>query len=301
MRAAWMLGMALCLVAPTQAASEGRWIGQWASPPTGETDTAGEEEPPAEDAPPDFDVTPLFATEPAGFLVDAANLLAPQSARDRLDFLAHHAADSKIDLFVFVVDPAWAIPDELAIGDWISGKQAIVVLFPHGEPQRAGLHIPGPLAARISEAEHRRALQSSVMPAIDKEAPDAQLEAFLTQLSIRLYWMEEMLAENDPPAAVRPAPAPAPSLSEDAPADDTLAVPESWIPWMVVAAIVLVATPAAWWAHRMRARYRFPEFDVEPRLGGRHAAGVGAVISYLGPNLPPADQRDQMPDNPHRQ
>ena len=45
-----------------------------------------------------------------------------------------------------------------------------------------------------------------------------------------------------------------------------------------------------------RARYRFPEFDVEPRLGGNHAAGVGAVISFASAALPPASQRDQVPD-----
>jgi hypothetical protein len=45
-----------------------------------------------------------------------------------------------------------------------------------------------------------------------------------------------------------------------------------------------------------RARYRFPEFDVEPRLGGAHAAGVGAVISFASAAVPPASQRDQVPD-----
>jgi hypothetical protein len=49
------------------------------------------------------------------------------------------------------------------------------------------------------------------------------------------------------------------------------------------------------WLKR-RARYHFPDFDVEPRLGGAHAAGVGAVISFASAAIPPASQRDQVPD-----
>ena len=50
------------------------------------------------------------------------------------------------------------------------------------------------------------------------------------------------------------------------------------------------------WALRRRIRHRFPEFEVEPRLGGAHAAGVGAVISFASATVPPASQRDQVPD-----
>ena len=47
---------------------------------------------------------------------------------------------------------------------------------------------------------------------------------------------------------------------------------------------------------RSRLRFRFPEFEVEPRLGGGHAAGIGAVISFSSSAVPPARQRDQVPD-----
>lgn len=41
---------------------------------------------------------------------------------------------------------------------------------------------------------------------------------------------------------------------------------------------------------------RFPEFEVEPRLGASHAAGIGAVISFSSTAVPPARQRAQLPD-----
>jgi beta-galactosidase GanA len=47
---------------------------------------------------------------------------------------------------------------------------------------------------------------------------------------------------------------------------------------------------------RRRARYHFPDFEVEPRLEGAHAAGIGAVISFASAAIPPASQKDQVPD-----
>jgi hypothetical protein len=63
---------------------------------------------------------------------------------------------------------------------------------------------------------------------------------------------------------------------------------------MVIGTALVALAMAAWM--KRRARYRFPDFEVEPRLGGAHAAGVGAVISFASAAVPPASQRDQMPD-----
>jgi hypothetical protein len=63
----------------------------------------------------------------------------------------------------------------------------------------------------------------------------------------------------------------------------------------VLTVALLVAMVMSFWLKK-RACYRFPEFDVEARLGGAHAAGVGAVISFASAEVPPASQRDQVPD-----
>jgi hypothetical protein len=47
---------------------------------------------------------------------------------------------------------------------------------------------------------------------------------------------------------------------------------------------------------RHRARFRFPSFDVPPRLGGSHAAGIGAVISFGSTTQSPSSQRNDMPN-----
>ena len=45
-----------------------------------------------------------------------------------------------------------------------------------------------------------------------------------------------------------------------------------------------------------RIRYVFPEVETGPLLGAPHAAGVGAVVSFSSAQLPPSQQRDQVPD-----
>ena len=67
------------------------------------------------------------------------------------------------------------------------------------------------------------------------------------------------------------------------------------LPVAILCASLLAGLVMTGWLRR-RARYHFPEFEVEPRLGGPHAAGIGAVISFASAAVPPASQRDQVPD-----
>ena len=67
---------------------------------------------------------------------------------------------------------------------------------------------------------------------------------------------------------------------------------------------VVVLAGGLGWAGRIialrRVRYVFPEVEVGTLLGAPHAAGVGAVISFSSAQLPPSQQRDQVPDYIHR-
>jgi hypothetical protein len=64
---------------------------------------------------------------------------------------------------------------------------------------------------------------------------------------------------------------------------------------MVSCAGVMFFLGALWFARR-RARYRFPEFEVASRLGGAHAAGVGAVIGFGSTTQSPSSQQSGVPD-----
>lgn len=247
-----------------------------------------------------------FAERPKTLLVDPQGLLSPSDFRDRLGFLNYHASDSSIDLYVYVIGGDQEIPSEVREEEMIErcfsdGRPAAIVYYYLGAPQRSVVYLSPSMTGSISAPEQRRALESSVMQAFEKTNASEQFERFLVQMSIRIYWMERKLAgestaADDPRMMVA---APVPVVVED-----RKSLRLSWLsdlamkaamPAAILLGVFLTAFGFNHWL-RLRARYRFPEFEVEPRLGGAHAAGVGAVISFASATLPPASQRDQVPD-----
>lgn len=246
-----------------------------------------------------------FGSRPKSFLVDPQGLLSPVDYRDRLGFLNYHADDSAIDLFVYVFKDDQEIPveareEELLERFFKQGRPAAVVFYHMGKPQRAGLHLSPSLTDVVPAAEQKRAMESAVIQASKDQDPARQFEGFLVQMSIRIYWMEKMLecgaVVGDEHMDTRVAvgvPEPKPTLNEKLqPLIDELE--RFTIPAAAGGVLLLSLVTIAWL--KRRSRYRFPDFEVEPRLGGSHAAGVGAVISFVSASVPPASQRDQVPD-----
>ena len=248
-----------------------------------------------------------FDERPKSFLIDPQGLLGSVDSKNRLGFLNYHAGDSSIDLFVYVFKGDQEIPgavreEELVERFYAEGRPAVVVFYFMGAPQRSMIYLSPSLTDAVSAPEQRRALESSVMQAFKDVDPAGQIEAFLVQMSIRIYWMERMLgggAAPDEEALVVVKPRRSPVEKKDGlkeklqPFADKakgLAAPAAFC-----GGVFFCALGFGSWMKR-RARYRFPEFDVEPRLGGAHAAGVGAVISFASASVPPASQRDQVPD-----
>ncbi len=245
-----------------------------------------------------------FAERPETFLVDPQRLLSASDYRDRLEFLNYHASDSSIDLFVYVLGGDQEIPSEVREEEMIErffaeGRPAAIVYYYLGAPQRSVVYLSPSITDSISAPEQRRALDSSVMQAFEKTHASEQFTRFLVQMSIRIYWMERELAGESASADESPESALLPVVEEK--------MRREKFPWLREFAIRLV-TPALillgvflagfglrHWI-RLRSRYRFPDFEVEPRLGGAHAAGVGAIISFASATVPPASQRDQVPD-----
>ena len=251
-----------------------------------------------------------FGQRPERFLVDPQGLLGAVEFRDRLAFLNYHAGDSSIDLFVYLIKGGQEFPgevreEELVERCFATGRPAAVVFYFLGAPQRSMISLSPSLTDVVSSVEQRRALDSSVMQALEKTDPIDQFEAFLVQMSIRIYWMERMMGEDAESGAGEASPVLAKAgHSKDAGAmEGLMTMARPWIeplrphvPFGLVLLSALVSGWAAVWWYRRKARYRFPDFEVEPRLGGAHAAGIGAVISFASASLPPASQRDQVPD-----
>jgi hypothetical protein len=247
-----------------------------------------------------------FEEKPKSFLVDPQGLLSQVDYRDRLTFLNYHAGDSSIDLYVYVFKGDQEIPGEVREEELIErffsqGRPAAVVYYYMSSPQLSMLYLSPSLTDAVPAAEQRRALESSVMQAFGKLDPSSQIEAFLVQMSIRIYWMERMIggvvaADEAPPMAPYKTKQPIKKPDLMARIQPLLDLAKPYIlPATVLSGAFITGLAMTWWL-RLKSRYRFPEFDVEPRLGGAHAAGVGAVISFASAALPPASQKDQVPD-----
>jgi hypothetical protein len=191
--------------------------------------------------------------------------------------------------------------EELVERFFQTGKPAAVVLYFLGAPQRSSVFLSPVMAEKVTAREREQALQMSIRSALEKAEAVDQLDGFSVQLSIRLYRIEKTLAaihEDEGPLVVLPEKPP-----KKQPTDRLAPVIARLQPWALPAAggvgLVLCGMLTTW-VIRRRATYRFPAIEVEPRLGGMRGAGVGAVITFGNPDLPPSSQREQVPDYSRR-
>lgn len=247
-----------------------------------------------------------FAERPEGFLVDPQGLLTVEEKKDLDAFLDYHAGDSSIDMHIYIFGAEQEIPGDVREEEIVErlysvGKPAVVIYYYLGAPQRSVMYLSPVLTDAVSAAEQRRALESSVMQAFASVAGVGQLQGFLVQMSIRIYWMERM-AEGTAVETMEVIPD-GEGVRKFHQKKAIEKIPVALPDWAEIAGIALAAICggvillwgfAMWW--KSRARFVFPELDVEPRLGGNHAAGIGAVISFSSSAVPPARQRDQVPD-----
>lgn len=247
-----------------------------------------------------------FGGRPETFVVDPQKLLGKDPLKAQQQFLQDHADDSKIDLYLYLFKAGQKIPadaraeklPERLVGE---GRPAAVVFYYLGEPQRAALHLSPRLSDAVSPVQQRQALANSIMQAAAKQDALVQLDAFLTQMAIRIYWMERALgAADESHAAGSPTAAKAGTRRTGHDGLERLrpllesARRHGELIGGVAALIGAVVMTGLWW--RSRKKYEFPEWAVEPRLGGDNAAGIGAVISFVSPRISPASQRDQLPE-----
>lgn len=246
-----------------------------------------------------------FAERPPSFLLDPQGLLSSIDNTERLNFLNYHAGDSAVDLFVYVFGADQQIPsevrhEELMERHFSEGRPAAVLFYFWGASERSMLQLSPALLESVSSGEQYRAVESAAIPAREKSNPAEQFEKFLVQMSIRVYWMERGHTEaagEDHLIVARPVAAKQSKLSA-ANAEKLERLREWSIAWWKPVVGGFAGLGGFYglilWL-RSRARYTFPDLNVEPRLGGAHGAGIGAVISFARGGVSPSLQRNQAP------
>ena len=248
-----------------------------------------------------------FGSPPANYLVDPQKLLTTQERRDREGFLAYHARDSGIDVYLYLFDAKQEIPDgesiEQVMAEHLKGRgHCVVVFYFLGIPEKTQMAMSPVIMETIPTEVRQNALVRSVEEALDRTESVAQIESFTVQLSIRLYWMEKELGDVTQPEASVLHPLGAEEIPEEKVSSYSWAALTSSPRFQLAAsgiAILVITVVTAfigkWFAERKRI-YVFPESEGNLLLQAPHAAGVGAVIAYASPSLPPAVQRDEVPD-----
>ena len=271
-----------------------------------------------------------FAHSSKHYLIDPQKLLGKQERIDREGFLDYHAKDSAIDIKIYLFDALQQIPASYSIEKLVKKRYektplTAVVFYFLGDPSRNQLVFGGEGASEIDANTVRKMLESARLKAMERSEPSAQLEAFIIQLSIRLFWLEKEQAElagqvveakvqEDAKAVPEPEKVVDPPVLAPKKATERHKKPHTipeiepslflklkpYIPYICVgisgltlSVIALLMTVILWKRGRI---YRFPVFEVPCRLGADYAAGVGAVIAFHSNVGSPSSQRDQVPD-----
>ncbi|MGB1131280.1 MAG: hypothetical protein ACPG4K_14605 [Haloferula sp.] len=243
-----------------------------------------------------------FGPDSGGALVDPQRMLSHLERKERLEFLQQHADDSRIELEVMLFQQDQRLPaalDELLADRLGVEEPTALLLYPMGEPDRAEMFFSHGLADKVAATETGRLVGQAAIPAKKKVGDLDEFNEFCLQMSIRLYWVERSLGWVDESSGefpvVKPEPVQAVSRSELIKEAFRQAWQVGGLPLMV-ACSAFVSFSILRFLMRTRRRHRFPEFEIEPRLGGDHAAGIGAVISFGSTTQSPSVQKSQTVD-----
>lgn len=249
------------------------------------------------------DAWPIYFGEEAGSdLVDPQGLLNSRERKERMEFLEYHADDSKIRLEVLIFDRDQRFPEDLdaLVAPRLSGGEpTALLLYRMGEPERSELRFSVDLIDEVPRTEVGRLVGQAARAAEEEAGALDQFKEFCMQVSIRLYWIERSLGWIDESAGTSPAPIP--ETSEKVSRSELIkeAFRGAWdaggLP-LLVALSALVSFSILRWVIRSRRRYRFPTFETDPRLGGAHGAGIGAVISFGSTTQSPSAQKSPTVD-----
>lgn len=253
-----------------------------------------------------------FDQKGATYLIDPQRLFTNQETLDREGFLKYYADESEVDVRIYLFDAQQEIPEPYSLHrlveeQYAEGPLTAVVFYFLGNPGRNQLLFGGEGADQVKAMQLRKMLESASIQALEKSEPTAQMESFVVQLSISIYWMEQAIL--DARKAAEAALVSVGGDSREARLEDQEKVSKTqqlWLafqPYVIYTAVglgsVLLVAGAlikGWLMWKRSRKYLFPVLDVPPRLGADYAAGVGSVIGFHNKLDSPSAQKDQIPE-----
>ncbi|MDZ4286809.1 MAG: hypothetical protein U0984_02560 [Prosthecobacter sp.] len=228
------------------------------------------------------------------YLIDPQTLVPEVARMDLARLLEFHGADSRIRLFLLVIDGDQKLPERVVLDSIAQGAltklDACLAVYPLGEPWRARFLVSKSLHQAVPVQGLTELAEDCIHDAQRSADPAQQLQRFAIRLSTRLFWLEKDLPagvvgqSSAPLHEVAQGSAAALAMAETAPRDGS-----AWL--SVVRGIALLTLlgggPALFFILRRRGRHHqfshvwmLPDLDVPPRLGGNFSGGTSAVINF---------------------
>lgn len=243
-----------------------------------------------------------FGAQPEAHLVDPQSLLSMQERADMQHALQVHSEESEVPIVVYLFDSAQKLGEEYspkAVYDSIyaaNEKPLVMVYYFLEAPQRSKFLLAGGAADGVPTWQVRELLWNAAHKAKEKSVAFDQLDDFVGQLSMRLFWIEEIiheLAEVEPVVVEKDEPKVKASKAENVLGfwENTV---KYYLPLLlsIIGAVVALLLGGVFFV--LRRRYHFPELTSSPRLGGKIGGSFGGVLSYRVAHIPPSEQKGQF-------
>lgn len=236
-------------------------------------------------------------------LVDPQQLLSMQEREDMKYALAQHEEESEVPIYVYLFDakqklPKGYSPEEIYDRVFTDKDQpSVLVYYFLGTPERTEFLLVGGASDEVPEWQVRELLWNSTHKAREKSAVFDQLDVFVGQLSMRLFWVEEILEElkyqiPDEVKMIDQEPESASKVEKLIGSSSEAVKPHLRNILVGTAGGILVLVCLVWFF--LGRRYKFPESPSPERLGGSVGGKSGGILRYRSSRLPPSQQRKQF-------
>lgn len=241
-------------------------------------------------------------------VIDPQGILGEAQTEDLSRFLAFHSENAVVEARFLLLDAEQQLPpgadlSRIASGEIARGTGCLVV-YPLGAPRRARIFLSQNVTKIVATAYLETLAAACRRDALEATDPVEQLQRFATQLSTRLFWLEQAhpAVKPEPAAVASPALETAPlapvlTLSEVAPPDPVprrehfvaSLLRQKWLPWIGVGLISLLMIAMILFMLIRRTRrlrrqtvWLLPDYDHRQpvRFGGPHCGACGATVKY---------------------
>lgn len=245
-----------------------------------------------------------FSNRPEVGLNDPQELLSMQERADIGYALDTHMQESPLPIYLYLFDAQQMVPAEYDPEDiyerFFAGdeKPVVIVYYFLDQPERSKFYLGGGASSTVPEWRKRELLSNAAHTAREKSEVFSQLEDFVGQLSMRLFWVEQIMAkgfdpdseeENEGHPAVKKARGLLPDLAslwKDVLLPRLLGLSGLVIGGLFCGGLFLL--------YHARRRHHFAELPVKKRLAAKRGANCGGILNYRDANLPPSDQKSQF-------